>query len=336
MIVTTATRPAPAVTRGRRQCAALCAVLAVAACAVQAQPGGYPDRPIRMINPYAPGGAVDIMARTFSQKLAEAFGQAVIVDNRPGAGTNIGTEMVVRATADGYTILLTSAVIATNVSLYKLSFDPTRDLAPVAQPVQSPFVVAVHPAVPVRSMPELLAYARNRGSDLSLGSAGAGTTTHLMFELLKSMGRFNMLHVPYKGGAPALNAVVGAEVQMTILPVTLVMPQARAGRVRALAVTSAKRLEQIPELPTVAESGVPGYDPIGWYAIFAPAGTPRSVVMRLNTSINRILEQAEVRERFVANGMFPVVGTPEALRDHLKSEITRWSAVIKSAGIQPE
>lgn len=315
---------------------AVSAFILVPAATASAQSGDYPNRPVRMINPYAPGGAVDVIARTFSQKLNEALGQSVVVDNRPGAGTNIGTEMVVRAAADGYTILLTSAVIATNVSLYKLSFDPVRDLAPVSQPLQSPFVVMINPSVPAKNMQEFLALARSRGNELTLGSAGAGTTTHLMFELLKAMGKFNMVHVPYKGGAPALNAVIGGEVQMSILPVTIVMPQAKAGRVRALAVTSAKRVEQLPELPTVAESGIPGYDPIGWYAVFAPAGTPRAVIMRLNTEINRILQQADVKERFIANGMFPVIGPPEALRDHLKSEISRWSAVIKSTGIQPD
>jgi tripartite-type tricarboxylate transporter receptor subunit TctC len=315
---------------------AVSAFILVPAATASAQSGDYPNRPVRMINPYAPGGAVDVIARTFSQKLNEAIGQSVVVDNRPGAGTNIGTEMVVRAAADGYTILLTSAVIATNVSLYKLSFDPIRDLAPVSQPLQSPFVVMINPSVPAKNMQEFLALARSRGNELTLGSAGAGTTTHLMFELLKAMGKFNMVHVPYKGGAPALNAVIGGEVQMSILPVTIVMPQAKAGRVRALAVTSAKRVEQLPELPTVAESGIPGYDPIGWYAVFAPAGTPRAVIMRLNTEINRILQQADVKERFIANGMFPVIGPPEALRDHLKSEISRWSAVIKSTGIQPD
>ena len=315
---------------------AVSAFILVPATTASAQSGDYPNRPVRMINPYAPGGAVDVIARTFSQKLNEALGQSVVVDNRPGAGTNIGTEMVVRAAADGYTILLTSAVIATNVSLYKLSFDPVRDLAPVSQPLQSPFVVMINPSVPAKNMQEFLALARSRGNELTLGSAGAGTTTHLMFELLKAMGKFNMVHVPYKGGAPALNAVIGGEVQMSILPVTIVMPQAKAGRVRALAVTSAKRVEQLPELPTVAESGIPGYDPIGWYAVFAPAGTPRAVIMRLNTEINRILQQADVKERFIASGMFPTIGPPEALRDHLKSEISRWSAVIKSTGIQPD
>jgi len=301
-----------------------------------AQAPDYPNRPIRMINPYAPGGAVDFIARSFSQKLSEALGQSVIVDNRPGAGTNIGTEMVVRANSDGHTILITSAVIATNVSLYKLSFDPTRDLAPVSQPLQAPFVLALNPAVPAKTMKEFMGLANRRAGELTFGSAGAGTTTHLMLELLKSMGKVNILHVPYKGGGPAINALVSGEVQVTILPVTVVMPQAKAGRVRALAVTSAKRIDQFPDLPTVAESGVPGYDPIGWYAIFAPAGTPRPVIMRLNNEVNRILQQADVKERFLANGMFGSPSPPEALRDHLKSEITRWSTVIKNAGIKPE
>jgi tripartite-type tricarboxylate transporter receptor subunit TctC len=318
----------------RALCAAI--LLGTTAGAACAQSGDYPNRPIRMINPYAPGGAVDVVARPFAQKLTETLGQSVIIDNRPGAGTNIGTEMVVKANPDGYTILLTSAVIATNVSLYTLPFDPTRDLLPISQPLQAPFVLAVHPNVPARTTQEFIALARSKPGELTFGSAGAGTTTHLMLELFKSMGKTNILHVPYKGGAPAINALISGEVQMTMLPVTVVMPQARGGRVRALAVTSAKRLDQIPELPTVAESGVAGFDPIGWYAFFAPAGTPRNVIMRLNGDMNRILQQPDVRERFVSNGMFPSGGAPEALRDHLKSEITRWSKVIKEAGIKPE
>lgn len=296
----------------------------------------YPMRPIRMINPYAPGGAVDVVARPFAQKLTESLGQTVIIDNRPGAGTNIGTEMVVRASPDGYTILLTSAVIATNVALYKLPFDATRDLAPISQPLQSPFVLAIHPALPPKTTQEFLALARGKPGEISFASSGAGTTTHLMMELFKSLGKVNILHVPYKGGAPAINAVIGGEVQMTMLPVSIVMPQARGGRLRALAVTSAKRLAQIPELPTVAESGVPGFDPIGWYGFFAPAGTPRPVILRLNGDINRILQMPDVAERFFANGMFPAGGPPEVLRDHLRGEINRWSKVIKDAGIKPE
>lgn len=304
--------------------------------AASAQPGGYPVRPIRMINPYAPGGAVDVVARPFAQKLSETLGQSVVIDNRPGAGTNIGTEMVVRAAPDGYTLLLTSAVIATNVALYKLPFDATRDLSPISQPLQAPFVLAVHPALQAKTTQELLSLARGKPGELTFGSSGAGTTTHLMLELFKSMGKVNILHVPYKGGAPAINALIGGEVQIIMLPVTVVMPQARGGRARALAVTSAQRLPQIPELPTVAESGIPGFDPIGWYGFFAPAGTPKPVITRLNADINHILQQPDVKERFIANGMFPTGGPPEALRDHLRSEITRWSKVIKDAGIKPE
>lgn len=313
--------------------------LATALCSTgdgHAQSAEYPTRPIRMVNPYAPGGAVDVVARPFAQKLTESLGQPVIIDNRPGGGTNIGTEMVVRASPDGYTLLLTSAVIATNTSLYALPFDPVRDLQPIAQPLQAPFVVAVHPALAARTTQEVLVLARSKPGVITFASSGAGTTTHLMLELFKSMGKVNILHVPYKGGAPAINALIGGEVQMTMLPVSVVMPQARGGRVRALAVTSAKRIEQLPELPTVAESGIPDFDPIGWYAFLAPAGTPRAVIMRLNTDINRILQQPEVRERFIANGMFPSGGSPEVLRDHLRNEIARWRKVIQQAGIKPE
>ncbi len=312
---------------------------AVALCAAEnacAQSGPYPARPIRMINPYAAGGAVDVVARSFSQKLTETLGQPVVVDNRPGAGTNIGTEMVVRASPDGYTLLLTSAVIATNVSLYKLPFDPTRDLLPISFPLQAPFVLAVNPALPSKTAQEFLSLARGKPGEMTFGSAGAGTTTHLMLELYKSMGKVAILHVPYKGGAPVINALISGEVQMTMLPVTMVMPQARSGRLRALAVTSAVRLAQIPELPTVAESSIPGFDPIGWYGFFAPTGTPGAVILRLNADINRILQQADVNERFVANGMFPAGGPPEALRDQLKSEIGRWRKVIQETGIKPE
>lgn len=317
--------------------AMLCIAIALSGhLAAAAEVADFPTRPIRLINPYAPGGAVDFVARSVAQKLNESWGQPVIVDNRPGAGTNIGTELVVRAAPDGYTMLLTSAVIATNVTLYRLAFDPVQDLAPIALVAQSPFVLAVHPAVPAKNISELVSLAKTKAGQITFGSAGAGTTTHLMLELFKSMAKVDILHVPYKGGGPAMNALLSGEVQTTFLPVTVVLPQARAGKIRALAVTSARRVELAPDLPSVSESGLPGFDPIGWYAMFAPAATPRSLVNRINTVVNRGIQQRDLQERMSANGMVPVGGAPEVLRDYMKGEIARWGKVIKESGIQPE
>ena len=311
-------------------------VVAVPADVRAAEGADFPKRAVRLINPYAPSGAVDFVARLIGQNLGERWGQSVVVDNRPGAGTNIGTEMVVRANPDGYTLLLTSAVIATNVSLYKLPFDPVSDLMPVSLVAQSPFVLVAHPGVPARTVAELIKLARSRPGQISFGSAGAGTTAHLMLELFKSMAQVDILHVPYKGGGPAMNAVLSGEVQTSFLPVTVVMPQAASGKVRALAVSSAKRVELAPELPSVSESGLPGFDPIGWYAMFAPAGTPRSIIGRVNAEVGRSIQVREVRDRLLANGMVPVGGSPDTLGEYLKSEIVRWGKVIKASGIQPE
>ncbi|MBI3068843.1 MAG: tripartite tricarboxylate transporter substrate binding protein [Betaproteobacteria bacterium] len=301
-----------------------------------AQAAQYPTRPVRLINPFSPGGAVDLVARTVAQKMTESWGQPVIVDNRPGAGTMIGTDIVVRAAPDGYTLLLTSAVIATNVTLYPQQRDPLTELAPIALVVQAPFVLAVHPSLPAKSVRELINLAKAKPRQVAYGSAGAGTTTHLMLELFKSLASIDMLHVPYKGGGPAVNALVGGEVQATFLPITVILPQARAGRVRALGVSSAKRAELAPELPTVAEAGLPGFDAAGWYAMFAPAGTPRSIVGQINAEVNRALQLPDVRERFLTNGMVSFGGAPGALADYLKLEIARWAKVIKEAKIKPE
>lgn len=298
--------------------------------------GSFPVKAVRIINPFTPGGAVDFVARLVAQKLSETWGQPVIVDNRPGAGTNIGTELVVRASPDGYTLLVTSAVIATNVSLYTLPFDPVRDLRAVSLIAQSPFVLAVHPSVPARTVAELIKVAQSKPRSLAFGSAGAGTTTQLMLELFKSMAKVDMLHVPYKGAGPAMNALLSGEVQATFLPVTVVLPQARAGRIRALAVSSAARVELAPELPSVAESGLPGFDPIGWYVMFAPRATPSAVVLQVNRAVNEATRQREPRQALLSSGMVPVNGPPETLREYMKSEIARWGKVIRDAGIQPE
>jgi len=295
----------------------------------------FPTKPVRLVNPYAPGGAVDLVSRSVGQKLSEIWGQPVIVDNRPGAGTNIGTDTVVRAAPDGYTLLLTSAVIATNISLYKkLPFDPFKDLDPVALIAQSPFILTVHPSMHVNNVSELIALAKTSKKQITFASAGTGTTTHLMLELFKSMSKTNILHVPYKGGGPAINALVSGEVQMTFLPITVVLPQVQAGRLKALAVSSAKRVETWSELPSVSESGLPGFDPIGWYAMFAPANTPRKILLQINSAVNQSLKQKDVRKVLLASGMIPIGGSSDALRDHLKSEISRWGKVIRESGIQ--
>ena len=304
--------------------------------AAVAQATRYPAKSIRLVNPYAPGGVVDIVGRVIAQRLNESWGQPVIVDNRPGAGTAIGTEIVVRAAPDGYTLLATSSVIATNVTLMRLPFDPVVDLAPVALAAQAPYLLAVHPSLPVKSVQELINLAKAKPGQIIYGSSGAGTTTHLAMELFRSAAKIDMLHVPYKGGVPAASALFGGEVHAVFYTLTAILPQARAGKVRVLAVSSAKRIATAPELPTVAESGLSGFEVTGWYAIFAPAQTPRTIVNQINAEINRILQRPEVREIFMANDLVPLGGTPEALGDYLKIEIVRWAKVIREAGVKPE
>ncbi|MEK7876980.1 MAG: tripartite tricarboxylate transporter substrate binding protein, partial [Pseudomonadota bacterium] len=271
-----------------------------------------------------------------AQKLNESWGQPVIVDNRPGAGTAIGTEIVVRAAPDGYTLLATSSVIATNVTLMRLPFNPVADLAPVALAAQAPYLLAVHPSVPAKSVQELIDLAKAKPGQIIYGSSGAGTTTHLAMELFRSLAKIDMLHVPYKGGVPSASALFGGEVHAVFYTLTAILPQARAGKVRVLAVSSPKRIATVPEIPTVAESGLPGFEVTGWYAVFAPATTPRAIVNQINAEINRILQRTEVREIFVANDLVPLGGTPEALGDYLKIEIARWAKVIRGAGIKSE
>ncbi len=319
--------------------ACLAAAVAVAvtwAATAAAQSVRYPTKPIRLVNPFTPGGSVDIVARAMAQKLNEAWGQPVIVDNRPGAGTTIGTGMVTRAAPDGYTLLATTGTISVNVSLYRnLQFDPVKDLAPIALVVQTPNVLAVHPSVPAKSVQELINLAKGKPGQVIYASSGAGTSTHLTMEMFTSIAKIDMLHVAYKGATPAVGALLGGEVQAIFNPITAMLPQARAGKVRALAVSSGKRVEVAPELPTVAESGLPGFESIVWYATFAPAATPRGITNQINAEINRILQQSEVREHFLKIGMVPLGGTPEALGDYLKLEIARWAKVVKEAGVKP-
>ena len=301
-----------------------------------AEPERYPTKPIRMVVPFTPGGSNDLLGRIVAQKLNEAWGQPVIIDNRPGGGSTIGIEVVVRAAPDGYTLLTTSGGIAVTVSLYRLPFNPVTDLAPVALLAQMPYLLAVHPSLAARSTRELISLAKAQPGKLVFSSSGAGTSSHLAMEMFKSLAKIDVLHVPYKGGGPAVNALAGGEVQMTFNVITGTLPHARSGRIRALAVSSARRVEVAPELPTIAESGLPGYEVIAWYNLFAPAGTPRSIVNRINAEVNRLLAQPEVRERLLALGVVPFTGKPEALGDYLKFEVARWAKVIREAGIKLE
>ena len=307
-------------------------VLPVAA----AQSDSYPSKPVRVVVPYAAGGSNDVVSRAITPKLSEAWKQSIIVDNRAGAGSLIGTEIVVRSQPDGYTLLATSGALAINVSLYRLSFDPLKDLASVAFMAQMPYVLAVHPSLPVKSTQDLIKHAKANPGKLSFASAGTATATHLTGEMFKSMAKVDFLHVPYKGGGPALNAIVGNEVQVVFNVVTGTLPHVRSGRLRALAVSSAKRADVAPELPTISESGVPGFDVVSGYTIYAPAGTPRSIVNRVNAGINDVLQQPEMKERFLALGVTPIISTPESLTAYLKSEIARWGKIIKEMGIKPE
>jgi tripartite-type tricarboxylate transporter receptor subunit TctC len=289
-------------------------------------------RVIRIVNPFAPGGSTDLVVRLLTQRLTESLQQTVIAENRPGAGTNIGSEAVARAAPDGYTFLNGTSSLAINVSLYsKLGYDPVKDLAPVVQLTESPNVIAVHPSVPVNSVAELIAYAKANPGKLNYGSSGNGATNHLAMELLKATANLDIVHIPYKGGGPALADLLGGQIQLMFNPPSSLMPHHRAGKVRALAVSSQQRVEGV-DLPTIAESGLPGFESSVWFALFAPAGTPRPIIDRVNAEVNKILRDPASRQVLVGAGLTPVGGTPEALAALMRSDVERWARVVKISG----
>jgi len=298
----------------------------------------YPAKAVRMIVPFPPGGPNDILGRVVAQKLSEQLGQQVVIDNRGGAGGIIGAELAARAVADGYTLLFGgTASLAINPSLHrKLPYDPLRDFAAVSLVGTAPSLLTVHPSLPVKNVKDLIDLAKARPGQLNFVSAGVGTPPHLAGELFKNMTGVDMVHVPYKGGGPALTDLLAGQVGIYFSGISSVLPYVREGRLRGLAVTSAKRTAVMPDTPTIAESGLPGYEVGNWYAIVAPAATPGTVVTQLNREIVRALTVPAVKKRFLELAADPVGSTPGELAAYNRSEIAKWANVIKSAGIKPE
>ena len=307
-----------------------------------AQPRGgesaYPVRPVRMIVPFAPGGSSDLVARVMAQHLTSAWGQQVIVDNRPGANGMLGHQIGARSSADGYTIMLTSiGPLAVNPILFKEpGYDPQKSFAPVTLTVSLLNAVVVHPSVPVRSVKELIGYARAKPGEVTFGSSGVGGAGHLAGELFNIMAGVKLVHVPYKGGAPAMLDLVGGRIHMIFATLVTALPNMKGGKVRALAVTMKERATIVPELPTVSESGLPGFEANNWDGMLLPAGTPRAIVAKVSRDTGRALNLPEVKELLSGVGALPTPGTPDAFASYLKSEIEKWSDVIQRAGIRAE
>ena len=297
----------------------------------------YPSRPVRLVVPFPPGGPTDIVGRTIAQQLQERWGQPVVVENRPGAGAIIGMDAVAKAAPDGYTLLLGSNSLALNKSLYsKLPFELERDFAPVILITRIPNVLVVHPSVPVNTVAELVALARAKPGQLNFASVGTGTGPHLFAELFISQTGIQLVHVPYKGTAPAVNDLLAGQVQMLFDSLATALPNIRAGKLRALGVTSASRAQAARELPTLAEAGVSGYEATGWFAIAVTGGTPADIIARLNTDIGRALETSAVRDRLERLGGEVVGGTPEQFAAFIRSEMSKWDKVIRDAGIKAD
>ena len=296
----------------------------------------YPVKPVRIIVPFSPGGFVDFTARLISVPMGAAFGQQIIIDNRGGAGGILGAEMVARSAPDGYTLVIGSlGTHAVNQSLYPdLSYNVLRDFQPVARLADAPSILAVHPSLPVRSVKDLIALGRTRPGQINYASAGAGTSTHLAAVLFEHLAKTRFVHVPYKGGGPALIAVVSGEVPMTFGTATSVSPHAKSGRLRALAVTSGQRSTVLQELPTIAESGLPGYEMLNWLGMFAPAGTPRAVTEKLGNEAIRAVRLPQVTKQFNANGAEPSPLARDEFTAFVKSEIEKWSRVVAATGMK--
>ena len=299
---------------------------------------GYPSKPIRFVVPYAPGGNTDILARLLGQKLSEAWGQQVIIDNRPGAAGTVGAELVARSPADGYTLIMGSFgnIIVAN-SLYKnLKYDPFKDFASIALVSLPPGILVENPAVPAQNVRELIAYAKSNPGRLNYGSPGSGAWNHLFFELFNASAGISIVHVPYKGIAPAVVDLLGGQVQLAISAFPTALPHIRSGKLRALAVTSAKRSGLMTDVPTVAESGLAGYEAAGWFGVLAPAGTPPAVVAKLNAEINRILELPEVKASLASDGAEPAGGTPVQMTESARAASAKWSKLIRELNLRTE
>jgi tripartite-type tricarboxylate transporter receptor subunit TctC len=311
------------------------AASAIAPTALNAQ--SFPSKSIRLILPFPPGGPTDIVGRLTGQKLGELVGQQVIADSRPGASGNIGLELASKSPPDGYTIVLSSPVISLSPHMYtKLNYSPEKDLAPIALIGAVRNVLVVHPSVPAKTVKDLVQIARNNPGKLNYGSGGIGTTTHLAPELLKTLEKLNIVHVPYKGSGVALIGLVSGQVDMEVLAVPAAMPQIHAGRVRALAVLAPQRSAQLPNVPTSKESGYENFEISVWYGILAPAGVPRDIINRLNAELNKAIATPDLKEKFAANGVDPLGGTPEQFGSYIRSESVRFGKVIKDAGIKAE
>lgn len=299
-----------------------------------AQVENWPNKPIRLIVTFPPGGSSDAAARIVAPRLAERLGQPVVVDNRPGAGGGVGLDLAAKAPGDGYTIVLASAGgLTANPSLYsRLSYEPVRDFAPITLFGTSPFVLVSNPSLPVSSVADVLKLARTQPGRLSYASGGNGTAMHLSGELMKSMAQVRILHIPYRGSGPALLAVMAGETQLAIVDITTAASQIKSGRVKVLGVLSKNRSLMAPETPSLSESGLPGYDASGWFGILAPAATPAAIVQRLNTEITSVLRSPEVRERFVSAWLEPLPSSQEEMASLMKSETAKWARVIKESG----
>ncbi len=313
----------------------------VATCAsvVHAQPQPtYPSKPVRFLIAFPPGGPSDILSRLVGGKLSEAFGQPFVFDNRPGAGGNIAGEIAAKSPADGYTLLMgNNSILATNAALYKnIGFDPVKDLAPVTLVASQPNILVVNPAVPAKSVPEFIAYAKAQAGKLNYASSGSGAAAHLAGELFKSMTGVRMTHVPYRGGGPALIDVLAGQCQLMFATALAVQPYLQSQRLRPLAVTTAKRMPTQPELPTIAESGVPGFEATTWHGVVAPAGTPPAVVAKLHGDISKVLHMPDVSARISAQGAEIIGGAPAMFAAYIQSEIPKWAKVIKDSGARAD
>jgi tripartite-type tricarboxylate transporter receptor subunit TctC len=297
----------------------------------------YPERPVRLVVPFAPGGTNDVIARIVGERLASRLGQPVVVDNRAGANSVVGSEIVARSTPDGHTLLIVAAGFAINPSLQrKLPYDTQRDFAPIGLVCGGPYLMVVHPSVPAKTVSDFVAWAKSRPGQVNYASVGVGSPPHLAAELLKITAAIDLNHVPYKGGGAVLPDLMAGRVSAFFGSISTLKPQVDAGKLRAIAVTTLKRASAMPDLPTFIESGLKGYEVDGWYGLLAPGKTPAMIVNRLNAELQQVLSEPETRERFLQRGMEPASGTAQAFATLIKSEMAKWGKVVRAAGIQPE